>query len=195
MGIEILSVALYVLAGSDKTNIASNESAFKYFLMGAFASGFLLFGIALIYGYTGTFSIENIARPEFFPMPITSVRDVVLNQDSHIITVGIILILIGLGFKISAAPFHFWAPDVYTGAPTPITALMSTVVKTAAIGAFFRLMYVGLAVKADTFTDILAAMTVLTLLIGNVVAVSQSDVKRMLAFHLFRTLDICSSLF
>ena len=170
IGVEILSVSMYVLAGSSKNDISSSESAFKYFLMGAFASGFLLFGIALMYGMSGSFDL----------MQIRSV--ITKGGNESMLLVGVIMLLIGLGFKISAAPFHFWAPDVYEGAPTPITAFMATIVKTAAMAALYKLFSVCFSIVGSVWTDILAAMIVLTLLIGNVAAVAQSNVKRMLAF-------------
>ena len=170
IGVEILSVSMYVLAGSSKNDISSSESAFKYFLMGAFASGFLLFGIALMYGMSGSFDLLQI-------------RSVIAKGGNEsMLLVGVIMLLIGLGFKISAAPFHFWAPDVYEGAPTPITAFMATIVKTAAMAALYKLFSVCFSIVGSVWTDILSAMIVLTLLIGNVTAVAQSNVKRMLAF-------------
>ena len=170
IGIEIMSVSMYVLAGSNKSDMASNESAFKYFLMGAFASGFLLLGIALIYGATGTFDTLGVraAMGELSKSGLTSV--------------GIIMIIIGMGFKIGAAPFHFWTPDVYQGAPTPITAFMATVVKTAAVASMYRLFITCFPGMGDIWQDVFAAMIVLTLLIGNIVAVMQHDAKRMMAF-------------
>jgi NADH-quinone oxidoreductase subunit N len=170
IGVEILSVSMYVLAGSSKDDISSSESAFKYFLMGAFASGFLLFGIALMYGVSGSFDL----------MQIRSV--IVKGGNESMVLVGIIMLLIGMGFKVSAAPFHFWAPDVYEGAPTPITAFMATIVKTAAIAALYKLFLVCFSTSGDMWRDIVAAMIVLTLLIGNVTAVAQNNAKRMLAF-------------
>lgn len=170
LGIEILSVSLYVLAGSNKKDLSSNESAFKYFLMGAFASGFLLFGIALVYGVSGSFNLLEI-RAALGKIPDTSV-----------LAVGIIMLIIGMGFKIGAAPFHFWTPDVYQGAPTPITAFMATVVKTAAIAAMFRLFITSFPSAGNVWQDVIGAMIVLTLLMGNIVAVMQQDAKRMLAF-------------
>src|SRR5688572_7486135 len=128
LGIEILSISLYVLAGSRK-ELSSTEAAFKYLLMGSFATGFLLFGIALVYGATGFFHINQIA--EFITTNQTNLPG--------FFYAGVLLMLIGLAFKISAVPFHFWAPDVYTGSPSPITAFMSTVVKIAAIAAFIRI--------------------------------------------------------
>ncbi len=170
IGVEILSVSMYVLAGSSKDDIKSSESAFKYFLMGAFASGFLLFGIALMYGVSGSFDIIHI-------------REVVgKGANNSMVLVGVIMLLIGMGFKVSAAPFHFWAPDVYEGAPTPVTAFMATIVKTAAIAALFKLFIVCFSPALDMWQDIVAGMIVLTLLIGNVAAVAQNSAKRMLAF-------------
>mgnify|MGYP003338824472 FL=1 len=115
LGIEILSISMYILAGSNKADLSSNESALKYFLMGAFATGFLLFGIALVYGFTGSFELPAIAEK------LTS------GARSPMLTVGMLLLIIAMAFKVSAAPFHFWAPDVYQGAPTTVTAQMSTV--------------------------------------------------------------------
>lgn len=171
LGIEILSVSLYVLAGSRK-ELSSTEAAFKYLLMGSFATGFLLFGIALVYGATGLFHINLIAEyvnthsadlPGFF-------------------YAGVLLMLIGLAFKISAVPFHFWAPDVYTGSPSPITAFMSTVVKIAAIAAFVRIFSTCFIAVSGTWMTVLQVITVLTLIIPNVTAVYQTNVKRLLAY-------------
>lgn len=172
LGIEIMSIPLYVLAASQKRDIRSNEAGFKYLIMGSFASGFLLFGIALIYGATGTFDLMHIREyislnagglPMFF-------------------YVGVVMVLIAMCFKVSAAPFHFWAPDVYQGSPTLITALMSTVVKTAAFAAIMRLFLVGFAGVSETWTGILAAIIALSLIIANFTAAMQTNVKRMLAY-------------
>ena len=173
IGIEILSVSLYVLAGSNKSDLNSSEAAFKYFLMGAFASGFLLFGIALMYGLTGSFDIIKIRQ---------TIGNLDFEANKGMLTVSILMILIGMGFKVSAAPFHFWAPDVYTGSPTPITAFMATVVKTAAMAALFRLFIIAFPQAMDIWLDIIVVMVVLSLLIGNVSAVMQHDAKRMLAY-------------
>jgi NADH-quinone oxidoreductase subunit N len=170
IGIEILSISMYVLAGSDKANISSNESAFKYFLMGAFASGFLLFGITLIYGVTGSFDLVTIAER------------IKLAPTQSMLTIGVIFLLVGMGFKVGAAPFHFWAPDVYSGAPTPITAFMATIVKTAAFAAFYRLFTEIFPDLRSVWADLICMMIVLTLLIGNVAAVMQTNVKRILAY-------------
>jgi NADH-quinone oxidoreductase subunit N len=172
IGIEIMSVALYILAGIRKNNFASNEASLKYFLMGAFSTGFLLFGITLIYGATGSFSLPVINQylignfqtvsPLFYP--------------------GIILIMVGLCFKIGAAPFHFWTPDVYEGAPSLITAFMSTVVKTAGFAAFLRLFAGTFAPLHDFWMPPLMTIVCLTLFIGNVTALFQKNFKRMLAY-------------
>ncbi len=173
LGIEILSIPLYVLAGSRKSSASSNEAAFKYFLMGSFASGFLLFGITLIYGATASFDLKTIA------LFINSHAD-----GSHtFIYTGIIMMLVGLLFKIGAAPFHFWAPDVYEGSPTVVTAFMSTVVKTAAIVAIMRLFLTMVFAGVDTFwVPIIGVCTGLTFFVGNITAAVQTNVKRMLAY-------------
>ncbi|MFZ7113770.1 MAG: NADH-quinone oxidoreductase subunit N [Bacteroidota bacterium] len=172
LGIEILSIAMYILAGSNKRSLASNESAFKYFLMGSFATGFLLFGITLVYGATGSFDLDVIS---------TQISSGNMNS-SVMLLMGILLIMIAMVFKVSAAPFHFWAPDVYQGAPTVITAFMSTVVKTAAIAAFFRLFMHTFSAMASVWQTILIIISAATILIGNITAVYQTNVKRMLAY-------------
>ncbi len=172
LGIEILSVSLYVLAGSNKMNIRSNESAFKYFLMGAFASSFLLFGIALLYGMTGSFDIHQIHT--------TLLSGSVLAKNT--IYMSILLLIVGMGFKVSVSPFHFWAPDVYQGAPTHITAFMATIVKIAAFGAFYRLFSTALISMESVWINIIGVMIVLTLIISNFSAVQQLNAKRLLAY-------------
>lgn len=173
LGVEILSIPLYVLAGSRKRDLASNESAFKYFLMGSFASGFLLFGIALIYGATGSFDLTFISNQ-------VNDKTLIMPEYFH---AGIILLLVGMLFKVSAAPFHFWAPDVYQGSPTPVTALMATVVKTAAIVSIANLFLSRVFAPLSAFwAPVLATCATLSLLIGNISAVLQPSVKRMLAF-------------
>ena len=172
LGIEILSIPLYVLAGSRMKNVLSNEAAFKYFLMGAFATGILLFGIALVYGATGQFDITQIAaaigggKVEF----------------EALLYIGILMILVGLSFKASAAPFHFWAPDVYQGAPTVVTAFMSTIVKIAAFAAFFRLFYMCFSGVSEKWISVVYVLAIVTLILSNVTAVFQRNVKRMFAY-------------
>jgi len=172
LGIEILSIPMYVLAGSNKNDLSSNEAAFKYLIMGAFSTGFLLFGITMIYGATGSFDLSEIAiivkaHPESI---------------SNIFYVGILLMLVAMSFKVSAVPFHFWAPDVYQGAPTQVTAFMATIVKTAAFAAFLKLFYSAFAEVNQVWMNIIWVIAAITLLIGNITAVQQTNVKRMLAY-------------
>ncbi len=172
IGLEIMSVSLYILAGIRKSNFASNEASLKYFLMGAFSTGFLLFGITLIYGATGSFDLEVINQ-----YLITNYQHV-----SPMFYPGIILVMIGLCFKIGAAPFHFWTPDVYEGAPTLITTFMSTIVKTAGFAAFLRLFADTFAPLHDFWMPPLMMIVCLTLVVGNVTALFQKHFKRMLAY-------------
>jgi len=175
IGIEIMSVSLYILAGIKKKDFASNEASLKYFLMGAFSTGFLLFGITLIYGATGSFNLEVI-------------RDWVLLHPHktepffYIFYAGILLMIVGLCFKVGAAPFHFWTPDVYEGSPTLITAFMSTVVKTAGFAAFLRLFSICFNTVPNLWVSTLLIIIIITLFIGNITAVYQQSFKRMLAF-------------
>ncbi len=173
VGIEILSVAMYILTGSDKRNLRSNEAALKYFLMGAFATGILLFGMALLYGATGSFTVEGIKA---YILTNPTGGNVIL------LLMGLLLLLIGMLFKVSAAPFHFWTPDVYDGAPTLFTAFMSTVVKTAGFAALLRVLSGAFGSMYELWWVILAAIAVLTLLAGNITAVYQSSFKRMMAY-------------
>ncbi|MCX2739441.1 NADH-quinone oxidoreductase subunit N [Pontibacter anaerobius] len=174
IGIEILSIAMYVLAGSDKSSLRSNEAALKYFLMGAFFTGIMLFGIVMIYGATGTFNITEIGAAQ-----AGIGADGLMNT---MFILGILVLIIGISFKISAAPFHFWAPDVYDGTPSFFTAFMSTVVKTAGVAAFYKLMVAAFAASYTTWFPTMVAITVLTLVIGNVGAVIQTSFKRMMAY-------------
>jgi NADH-quinone oxidoreductase subunit N len=170
LGIEIISIPLYILTGSDKRNLKSNEASLKYFLLGAFSTGLMLLGIALLYGGSekGSFILDDIAlgRTAASPMMIA----------------GLILLTSSMSFKVSAAPFHFWTPDVYDGAPTVITSFMATIVKAGTFIAFIRLF-------ANSFDDMkmqwqifIAIIAALTLFIGNITAVFQQSVKRMLAY-------------
>lgn len=172
IGIEIMSVSLYILVGIRKKEYASNEAALKYFLMGAFSTGFLLLGITLIYGATGSFNLESI-------------RGYVVSNPTSISPLfysGMILMLIGFCFKIGVAPFHFWTPDVYEGSPTLITAFMSTVAKTAGFAAFIRLFSICFAPLSDFWMPAIVVIIVLTIFIGNITAVYQHSFKRMLAY-------------
>lgn len=170
LGIEIISIPLYILTGSDKRNLKSNEAALKYFLMGAFSTGIMLMGIAFIYGgnTTGSFFIDNISLGQG-KMPV-------------MIAVGMVFLLIAMSFKVSAAPFHFWTPDVYDGAPTVFTSFMSTIVKAAGFIAFIRLFENAFGSVHAQWQTLVAVIAAATLLIGNLTAVFQQSVKRMLAY-------------
>ena len=169
IGLEVLSISLYILAGSKRRDIRSNEAAMKYFLMGSFASGILLFGITLVYGASGSFNLYEIAKYAGGTV-------------DPIFSVGVVLILIAMLFKISAVPFHFWAPDVYEGSPTLTTAMMSTMSKVAAMAAFYRLFSICFITNFGGFAWILSVVAVLTMIVGNLTALNQDSFKRMLAF-------------
>ncbi|MFZ4581599.1 MAG: NADH-quinone oxidoreductase subunit N [Paludibacter sp.] len=172
VGIETLSLSLYILAGSKKFDPNSNEAAMKYFLTGSFASGFLLFGIALLYGASGSMNLEQI-------------HQYVIVHQNHLpgmLQIGLLLVAIGMTFKIGAAPFHFWAPDVYEGSPTLITTFMATVGKVAAIAAFFRLINSSFAEISEVWKQTLTIFAIATILIGNLSAFYQDNVKRMFAY-------------
>lgn len=168
LGIEIISIPLYILTGLEKKNLKGNEASLKYFLMGAFSTGLMLMGIALLYGDTGTFASELIFSGE--------------TQPSALAIAGILLLLFSMSFKVSAAPFHFWTPDVYDGASAPVTSYMATIVKAAALIAFIRLFNYAFGNIHDTWKLLVAMITALTLFIGNITAVFQQSVKRMLAY-------------
>ena len=170
LGVEVLSISLYILAGSRKKDVRSNEAGMKYFLMGSFASGLLLFGIALVYGETGTFDLAQIAMYKASAPP------------SVLFNAGAALIMIALFFKVSAATFLFWAPDVYDGSPTLITLIMASIAKIAAFAAFYRLFSGALGSSMPLFAWIFWGVTVLTITIGNFTALNQDSFKRMLAF-------------
>jgi NADH-quinone oxidoreductase subunit N len=172
VGVEILSVSMYVLTGSDKRNLKSNEAALKYFLMGAFATGIMLFGMALMYGATGSFDL--------FALRSSVLASV--SQPNIMLYMGLSLVLVGMMFKVSAAPFHFWTPDVYDGAPTIFTVFMSTIVKTAGFAALYRLLDGSFAGAYNFWWMILAGSTVLTLVLSNITAAYQQSFKRMMAF-------------
>lgn len=170
LGIEVLSISLYILAASRRLDIKSNEAGMKYFLMGSFASGIILFGICLVYGATGYFNLEEIyALSEGVGMPVW-------------FPIGVTLIVIGMLFKIAAAPFHFWAPDVYEGSPALTTAIMSTLAKVVAMATLYKLlsgMTVALGYKVEL---LIVIISILSMTIGNIMALRQKNVKRMLAF-------------
>ena len=171
IGIEILSIATYILAGFKRSDARSNESSLKYFLLGSFATAFMLYGISLIYGSTGSTNYQMIRG-------LLS-----LQADIQITTVvGMGLLLVGLGFKIAIVPFHSWAPDVYEGAPTPVTAFMTVGPKAAGFAALIRILVQALPVLDENWSSILWLIAILTMTLGNVVAVRQKNVKRMLAY-------------
>ncbi|MFB3386011.1 NADH-quinone oxidoreductase subunit N [Flavobacterium sp. LAR06] len=177
LGIEILSIALYVLAASERLNLKSNEAGMKYFLMGSFASGIILFGICLIYGAMGSFDVVEISEnslsaelPIWFP-------------------IGMVLMVIGMLFKVAAVPFHFWAPDVYEGSPALTTALMSTLAKVVAIATLYKLISALNLIPSlenqdllPTFETIVVIISIASMTVGNIMALRQVNVKRMLAF-------------
>jgi NADH-quinone oxidoreductase subunit N len=172
LGVEIMSIPLYVLAASQKKNLSSNEAGFKYLIMGSFASGFLLFGIALVYGATGSFDI----------MEIRSKISATQGDMPMFFYAGVLMLLVAMCFKVSAAPFHFWAPDVYQGSPTVITALMSTIVKTAAFAAILRLFLICFHDVSGSWSQVLAVIIAISLVVANFSAAVQTNVKRMLAY-------------
>lgn len=170
LGIEVLSISLYILAASNRMNVKSNEAGMKYFLMGSFASGIILFGICLIYGAMGTFDVAEITEwsrsaelPIWFP-------------------IGIALVTIGMLFKVAAVPFHFWAPDVYEGSPALTTGTMSTLVKVVAMATLYKLLIAMNADLSDAFINIIIVISIASMTVGNIMALKQNNVKRMLAF-------------
>ncbi len=170
LGIEVLSISLYILAASSRMNLKSNEAGMKYFLMGSFASGIILFGICMIYGAMGTFDVVEISElsrsaelPVWFP-------------------IGIILLTIGMFFKIAAVPFHFWAPDVYEGSPALTTATMSTLAKVVAMATLFKLLTAMNAEISYQYQIVVVIVSMASMTVGNIMALKQANVKRMLAF-------------
>ena len=171
-GIEIVSLCLYVLAGIRRGDARSNEAALKYFLLGAFATGFLLYGMTLLYGATGTTKLAGIAEA-------LSHSDV-LSQP--ILIMGVVLLIAGFGFKVASVPFHMWTPDVYQGAPTPVTAFMAVGPKAAAFAAFFRVFTTAMPELAPTWEVLLSIVAVATMFVGNLGAIMQTNIKRLLAY-------------
>jgi NADH-quinone oxidoreductase subunit N len=168
LGIEIMSIPLYILTGSDKRSLKSNEASLKYFLMGSFSTGLMLMGIALIYGASGTFQTDVIGLST--------------SGNSVLMIAGLMMMLFALSFKVSAAPFHFWTPDVYDGAPTVFTSFMATIVKAASFIAFMRLFGDAFGHIRPEWKVLVAIIVAATLFIGNITAVFQQSVKRMLAY-------------
>jgi NADH-quinone oxidoreductase subunit N len=172
LGIEIVSLCLYVLAGIRRGDTRSNEAALKYFLLGAFATGFLLYGMTLLYGATGTTKLAGIAE--------ALSHAEVLSQP--ILMMGVVLLIAGFGFKVASVPFHMWTPDVYQGAPTPVTAFMAVGPKAAAFAAFFRVFTTAMPELAPTWEVLLSIIAVTTMFVGNLGAIMQTNIKRLLAY-------------
>lgn len=170
IGIEIISIPLYILTGSDKRNLKSNEASLKYFLMGSMSTGIMLMGIAFLYGGNDSAS--------FF----LSKLSMGIGKMPALVAAGLIMLLVAMSFKVSAAPFHFWTPDVYDGAPTVFTSFMASVVKAASFFAFIRLFENAFGTIQDQWQKLIVIITAATLLIGNLTAVFQQSVKRMLAY-------------
>jgi NADH-quinone oxidoreductase subunit N len=168
LGLELMSIPIYALAGFDRRKLRSNESAMKYFLIGSFASAVLLYGVAMLYGATGSTSFEAL-RAGF-------------DANSALAVIGVALVLVGLAFKISSVPFHQWTPDVYEGAPAAVTAFMSVTVKSAAVATLLRVVGLAIGPLDETVMDVVWVLAALTMIVGNVMAVIQDNVKRLLAY-------------
>ncbi len=177
LGLEILSIALYVLAGSHPRSEKSKEAALKYFVLGAFSSAVLLYGMALVYGATGTTNLTDMASS------VTSGDAVVFSSVSApLLLAGIVLLIVGLGFKVAAVPFHMWTPDVYQGSPTPATGFMAAVAKAAGFAGLFRILVAALGDSRDDWRPVIFVVAIITMIVGSVLAVVQTDVKRMMAY-------------
>ena len=172
IGLEVMSLSIYVLCGLLRSQIASVEASLKYFLLGAFATGFLLYGMSMIYGATGIIDVVELKRYFLTKQPFSPTM----------LVIGIGLLIVGFGFKIASVPFHMWTPDVYQGAPTSITAYMATGVKAAAFGALIRVFFTALIPFQFGWSEIIWILAVLTMCVGNITALVQRDVKRMLAY-------------
>ena len=172
LGIEIVSISLYVLAGIRRNDPKSNEAALKYFLLGAFATGFLLYGMTLLYGSTGSTKLVMIA---------SAIRNGGVASEP-LLLMGVVLLIIGLGFKVAAVPFHMWAPDVYEGAPTPVTAFMAVGPKAASLAAFYRIFSEAIPQLSPSWEILLCVVSVITMFVGNLGAIMQTNIKRLLAF-------------
>jgi NADH-quinone oxidoreductase subunit N len=172
LGLEILSICIFVLVAFNRFASISNEASLKYFLMGAFATGFILYGTALFYGATGSTNVRDLAR-----------FTAEMEGSNVLLTIGFILLIGGIGFKLALAPFHAWAPDVYQGAPTPVAAWLSVAPKAATLIALVRILYATMPASiAGNWDQILAVMAIASMVIGNLVAIAQRDLKRMLAY-------------
>lgn len=174
LGLEVLSISFYVLAASHRRRTQSQESGIKYFVLGGFSSAFFLYGIAFIYGGTGSTNLDTIFQAFDTSVPVD-------RKDAFVLA-GIALLIVGLGFKVAAVPFHVWAPDVYQGAPTPVTAFMASAGKVAAFAAMLRVLNTGLPYWRDDWRPAIWVLAVVTVVVGSVLAVVQTNVKRMLAY-------------
>ncbi len=174
LGLETLSLALYVLAASNRRRAKSQESGMKYFILGSFSSAFFLYGIAVIYGATGSTNLSKMVESFDTLVPV--------DRNDAVLLAGVALLLVGFGFKVAAAPFHVWTPDVYEGAPTPVTALMASVGKVGAFAALMRVLVVGLGNYRDDWRPVIWVLAIVSLVVGSVLAVVQTNVKRMLAY-------------
>lgn len=170
LALELLSIPLYVLAAFSRTKVQSEEAGMKYFLLGAFATGFVVYGTALVFGASGSTNLFAIVQSASNGTP------------TLLLTIGAALILVGFGFKVAAVPFHMWTPDVYQGAPTAVTAFMSSGAKIAGFAALLRVFATAFPSLAVDMTDVLWALAALTMIVGNVIAISQTDIKRLLAY-------------
>ncbi len=171
LALELLSIPLYVLAGFNRTRVESEEAALKYFLLGAFASGFVVYGVAMVYGATAHTDLRGI---------IASIQ--AGKATTPLLLLGASLLLVGLGFKVAAVPFHMWTPDVYQGAPSPVTGFMSVATKAAGFAALLRIFALAFPSLTPALTPLLWGLAALTMLVGNVLAISQGNIKRMLAY-------------
>ena len=170
IGLETMAVAFYILVGYVKPNRRSNEAAVKYFLLGAFSLGLLLYGMSLLYGLSGTTNLRELTAT------------FVAGESDGLLLVAMILVIAGIGFKIAAVPFHMWAPDVYEGAPTPVTAFLSVGSKAAAFAMLLRIFFEGLPGLVEEWRPIFYALAIITMTLGNIAAITQSNIKRMLAY-------------
>jgi NADH-quinone oxidoreductase subunit N len=175
LGLEILSITLYVLAASHRKRLRSQEAGLKYFVLGGFSSAIFLYGIALVYGGTGSTNFDAMLRALANTVPTKG-------RDDAILLAGVALLVVGLAFKVAAVPFHFWTPDVYEGSPTPVTAFMASAAKAAAFAAMLRVLLQGLPNFSRDYRPVLWVLAILTVFGGSIMAVVQTNVKRMLAF-------------
>ncbi len=173
LGLELLSISLYVLAGFNRANIKSNEAGLKYLLLGAFATSFLLYGMALTYGATGSTKVDRIAA---------AIGQHGAANDNPLLIFGMLLMAVGFSFKIAAVPFHMWTPDVYEGAPTPMTAFMATGPKAAGFAAFLRVFTIAFPALKPDWTPLIWGLAVITMTTGNLIGLYQNNIKRMLAY-------------